>query len=134
MNIYKGMFFLLVTIISLAGCKQSAPNAVEYGKGIVYEQINYGGKSLLISSGTSEPDIMHPEDWYFGDPKEKRGQGFTDTISSIRIGAGIQCEFYKDAGFKGEKLGPLGEGNYPDLKEKGWKEKIRSIQCTAVQR
>jgi len=134
MKINKCVFFTLMFFISLTSCKQSTQKPVDYGNGFAYEQINYGGQSFHLSSGTTEPDILHPEQWYFGDPKEKKGQGFTDKISSIRIGGGIQCEFYNDVNFKGNKLGPLGEGNYPDLSEKGWKENIRSIKCDAVQK
>ena len=129
MNIYKVMFFLLVVVISLTGCNQSSQKPINYGSGIAYEQINYGGQSFLLSAGSHEPDILHPEEWYFGDPKEIKGRLFTNTISSIRIGAGLKCEFYQDVNFKGNKLGPLGEGNYPNLAEKGLKEKIRSLQC-----
>ncbi|MGA3209226.1 MAG: hypothetical protein ABSE05_15575 [Syntrophales bacterium] len=129
MNIYKLIFFLLVVFISLTSCNQSAQKPIDFGRGIAYEQINYGGQSFPLSAGSHEPDILHPEEWYFGDPKEVKGRGFTDTISSIRIGAGLKCEFYQDVNFKGNKIGPLGEGNYPNLGEKGWKEKIRSLQC-----
>ena len=129
MNIYELMFFLLVVFISLTSCNQSAQKPIAYGNGIAYEQINYGGQSFLLSAGSHEPDILHPEEWYFGDPKEIKGRLFTNTISSIRIGAGLKCEFYQDVNFKGNKLGPLGEGDYPNLAEKGLKEKIRSLQC-----
>ena len=90
MNIYKLTFFLLVVFISLTSCNQSSQKPIDYGSGIAYEQINYAGRSFLLSAGTHEPDILHPEEWYFGDPKEIKGRGFTDTISSIRIGAGLK--------------------------------------------
>jgi len=73
MNIYKVMFFLLVVVISLTGCNQSSQKPINYGSGIAYEQINYGGQSFLLSAGSHEPDILHPEEWYFGDPKENKG-------------------------------------------------------------
>ena len=50
MNIYKLMFFLLVVFISLTSCNQSAQKSIEYGRGIAYEQNNYGGQSFPLSA------------------------------------------------------------------------------------
>lgn len=100
-----------------------------YGAGAVYEHLNYGGRSFNLSSGTNEPNLLHAGLSQFRAPGKKAEQNFYRMISSIRIGRGLKCEFYKDINFKGGKLGSLGEGDYPNLRKNGWDDKISSMKC-----
>ncbi len=124
--------FGLVIFVMVLGLMSSNLWALEkpfYGTGAVYELLNYGGWSFNLSSGTNESNLLHAGMNQFGAPGKKAEQNFYRTISSIRIGGGIKCEFYKDVNFKGDKLGPLGEGDYPDLRTNGWNDKIGSVKC-----
>ena len=124
MNIYELMFFLLVVFISLTSCNQSAQKPIAYGNGIAYEQINYGGQSFPLTAGSHEPDILHPEEWYFGDPKEIKGRLFVNTISSIRIGTGLKCEFYQMSISKVISLVLLEKAITQTLRRKDGKKKL----------
>ena len=119
----------LVIVLGLMSSNLWAQEKLFYGSGAVYEGLNYGGWSVTLSAGTNEPNLLHAGLSQFGAPGKKTEQNFYRIISSIRIGRGLKCEFYKDINFKGDKLGPLGEGNYPDLRKNGWDDKIGSMKC-----
>ena len=120
---------IFVMILGLMSSNLWAQEKPFYGTGVVYERSNYSGWSFNLSSGTNEPNLLHAGLNQFGAPGKKAEQNFYRTISSMRIGGGIKCEFYKDINFKGDKLGPLGEGKYPDLGKNGWDDKIGSMKC-----
>ncbi len=120
---------VVIVAVGLAGCSASAQKQVEFGRGTAYGQSQYGGESIPLSSGTYEPDLFHPQKHDSPNVAQDKAQSYSGTISSARIGSGLKCEFYEDTDCKGNKLGPLGEGNYPDFREKGWSDKIKSIKC-----
>ena len=119
----------VVVIIVLAGCTSSGQKQVEFGRGMAYGQSRYGGGGLPLSTGTYEPDLFHPQKHNTADVTQSTVQNYTGTISSARIGSGLKCEFYEETDCKGNKVGPLGEGSYPDFHEKGWPDKIKSVKC-----
>ncbi|MDD5168049.1 MAG: hypothetical protein PHN75_04460 [Syntrophales bacterium] len=132
MKLYRLVTF--VVVIGLISCSTSSKKTLDsgkmdYGRGMAYEQANYGGQAIPLSGGTYEPDLFHPKVLNNMDSTQKNVQSYSGTISSLRIGAGLQCEFYQDIDSKGSKVGPVGEGNYPDFRENGWNDKIKSIKC-----
>jgi hypothetical protein len=132
MKLYKWMLF--VVVMSLISCSTSSKKTVDngrvdYGRGMAYEQVNYGGQALSLSGGTYEPDLFHPKAGNKMDTAQKNVQNYAGTISSVRVGAGLKCEFYQDVDANGSKVGPIGEGNYPDFRAKGWNDKIKSMKC-----
>ncbi|MEI6313845.1 MAG: hypothetical protein WCO89_03160 [Syntrophus sp. (in: bacteria)] len=132
MKLYKLMLF--VVTISLISCgtatkKTVESGSVDYGRGIAYEQANYGGQAISLSGGTYEPDLYHQKTLNNLEIAQKKVQDYSGTISSVRIGAGLKCDFYQDTDSNGSKVGPIGEGNYPDFQKNGWSDKIKSIKC-----
>lgn len=132
MKLYKVILF--VVVISLISCSTSSKKTVDsgrvdYGRGMAYEQANYGGQAIPLSGGTYEANLFHPKVLNNMDPAQKNVQNYSGTISSARIGAGLKCEFYQGIDSNGSKVGPIGEGNYPDFRENGWSDKIKSIKC-----
>ena len=45
------------------------------------------------------------------------------------MGDNLRCEFYEHAEWKGRMLGPLCPGDYPDLSQAGWNDRISSLRC-----
>jgi hypothetical protein len=122
-------WIFLVVIICLIGCAPSSQKKVEYGRGTAYVQAQYEGLAISLSSGSNEPDLFHPKKNDLKQTTPDRTQTYPGAIHSAHIGKGLKCEFYQDADYHGKKLGPLGEGDYPDFKEKGWNDNIKSIKC-----
>jgi hypothetical protein len=132
MKLYKLVLFAVV--IGLISCSTSSKKTaesgrVDYGRGVAYEQANYSGQAIPLSGGTYEADLFHPKALNTMDPSQKSLQNYSGTISSVRIGTGLKCEFYQGIDSKGNKVGPIGEGNYPDFRENGWSDNIKSIRC-----
>jgi len=128
MKIWKWML-MIVVIVGLAGCTSSGQKQVEFGRGTAYVQSQYGGEAIPLSSGTYEPDLAHPQSHHLAGIMKDKVQNAALTISSARIGVGLKCEFYEETDCKGNKVGPLGEGSYPDFHEKGWPDNIKSMKC-----
>jgi len=122
---------MIVVIVGLAGCITSGQKQVNFGRGVAYGQSQYGGEAFPLSSGTYEPDISHPHKYATATMEiiKDKAQSSMGTISSAKIGAGLKCEFYEGTDCRGTKVGPLGEGNYPDFHEKGWPDRIKSVKC-----
>lgn len=119
MALFVIVTMLLLPVFAWAGCP--SPDDLSQGTGKVYEHIHCDGWYMALSTGTNEPDLRH-----FGGPSS--GQNINDMISSIVLGPGIKCEFYKDIKFKG-KIGPLIKGTYDDVVKAGYNDKISSIKC-----
>ncbi|MDQ5986971.1 MAG: hypothetical protein CSYNP_02707 [Syntrophus sp. SKADARSKE-3] len=119
----------IAAVIGMIGCTQSTQNKLEYGHGIACGQVQYGGMTIPLSSGTSEPDLYHPQKQGMKETAKVQADEYSGTISSVRIGAGLKCEFYEETDYKGGKLGPLGTGEYPDFHAQGWNDHIKSVKC-----
>jgi hypothetical protein len=118
-----------IVMTGLIGCTSSAQKQAEFGRGTAYGLSQFGGEAIPLSSGTYEPDLFHPQKHDTANAGQQKTENYTGTVSSARIGQGLKCEFYEDTDCKGNKAGPLGEGVYPDFREKGWPDKIKSIKC-----
>lgn len=76
----------------------------------------------MLSTNSNVPDLRN----YAGPGSNVN---VNDMISSIQIGRGLKCEFYKDINYKGAKMGPMIHGTYPDLTKSAWNDQISSYKC-----
>ncbi len=103
------------------GDVQAGPNQV-----IFYEHTNWGGHSMSFDLDQSAADLTK---WKFN----ASSTNWNDKISSIKVGRDVKVTVYKDINYKGDKItllgtGSGGAGDFPNLVNIGWTDKISSLK------
>jgi hypothetical protein len=76
----------------------------------MYENINCGGWRAGVSSTTDASDMRHSSGGGMG-------AKINDMVSSIVLGQGIKCTFYKDNNFAGSSFA-MTKGTLADLRQR----------------
>jgi len=81
----------------------------------LYENVNYGGSSITLTSNVS-------------DLRNVQGQNWNDRASSIKVSLGYTAIVYEDINYQGKSY--IFTGDFSDFTKIGWNDKISSIRIT----
>ena len=119
--ITKGVSIVLIAM-SVAACQKELPTGPtpeqEQALGIVgiivYEDVNYGGESAVITRDISDlTDFKGPCSRYSGSSPTLEFS-WNDCISSVRVAPGWRATLYRDDGYRDDSLEV--DADVPDLR------------------
>jgi hypothetical protein len=84
----------------------------------MYEHINFGGSTLNLGVGETSFETLNILRW-------------NDKASSIKVPRGLRAVFYEHGGRGGEQLS-LSAGDYPNLVNMGWNDRISCVDVFKV--
>jgi|GEM_PF-1528603 len=119
-RVLMGVLFVLTITVGVAPAFDPGPNEV-----ILYEHIDYGGRSIRFSVGSNVPNLTN----------NKSGTwNWNDKVSSIKVGANVRLITWQDKDYTGKCMGFLGSnaggktGKYRHLGDWHYNDAITSLK------
>ena len=106
-----------VSSIKCAASDYFTTNNAPAAKCYVYKHNHFSGNIMVIVVDQNKASLG----------------SMNDKISSIRVGSGIKCDFYKDSNYKNKLFSMTGGQQKNRLSNIGYNDKISSIKCYTYQ-